>query len=272
MCGHYNNLLSYPNIEILSFKEGLALKRLNENNPLPLYHQLKKILSEKILNHEWEPETQIPTEEQLVEEYGVSRSTVRTAVLDLMRSGTVYRKRGKGTFVSPSKATSDFIHQIFFSKEYERDDVHVNFRILMLAAEVWISEILGLETGEQIFEFIRIRYFRNEKSGIEKIYIPVKKCPGLIENPPEGKFSEWLQRTYGFQLSVKEKIIEATVFDKEESLILEVEKGAPALLYSRLRSDQNGNLVYYTKTLLRGDRFRINIPTSCMGNLIDGKI
>lgn len=263
--------MSYPNTEIFSFKEGLVLKGLNENNPLPLYHQLKKILSEKILNHEWEPETQIPTEQQLVEEYRVSRSTVRTAVLDLMRSGMVFRKRGKGTFVSPSKATSDSIHQIFFSKEYERDDVHVNFRILVLTAEVWISEILGLGTGEKIFEFIRVRYFRNQKSGIEKIYIPVKRCPDLAQNPPEGKFSEWLQQTYGFQLSVKEKIIEATVFDKEESLILEVEKGAPALLYTRIRADQHGLPVYYTKTLLRGDRFRINIPTSCTGNLIDGK-
>lgn len=244
---------------------------LNENDPLPLYHQLKKILSKKIMNHEWEPETQIPTEQELVKEYGVSRSTVRMAVLDLMRSGMVFRKRGKGTFVSPSKATSDLINQIFFSKEYERDDVHMNFRVSTLKAEVWISEILGIMKGEHIFEFIRIRYFRNEKSGIEKIYIPVKICPDLVNDPPKRKFSEWLQRTYGFRLFEDEKIIEATVFDTEESLILEVVQGAPALLYSRLIADQNKSPIYYTKTLLRGDRFRINIPTTCTGNLINGK-
>ena len=254
-----------------SAREAPILNGLNENDPLPLYHQLKKILSEKILNKEWGPEMQIPTEGQLVEEYGVSRSTVRSAVLDLMRSGVLYRKRGKGTFVSPSKVSSEGIPNLFFSREYEADDFHKNIGISNFPAGRWIAEILGIHPGENIFEFLRVRYFRNEMAAIEKIFIPVKFCPDLPRNLPAGKFSDWLLRNHGMNLKVKEKIIEATIFDKEESRILGVKHGSPALLYIRVKIDSLGSPVYLSKTLLRGDRFRIRIPTAFEGVFINRK-
>lgn len=248
------------------------MSRLNENDPMPLYHQLKKILSEKILNGEWGPETQIPTEEQLVSEYEVSRSTVRSAVLDLMRSGVLYRKRGRGTFVAPSKVDSETLGNFYFSKEFDADDTHKNIFLTRNPAARWLSEKLELENpNEEIFEFVRLRYFRTELAGIEKIYIPVKYCPDLQQNPPIRKFSNWLENAHSITLQAKEKTIEATIFDKEESRMLNVENGSAALLYIRLNGDQNGNLISFAKTILRGDMFRLIIPLSVEGWFIGSK-
>ena len=66
---------------------------------IPLYHQLKEIFIEKIINGEWRPEENIPNELDLCEQYGVSRGPVRQALDQLVREGLLSRKQGKGTWV-----------------------------------------------------------------------------------------------------------------------------------------------------------------------------
>ena len=51
----------------------------------------------------YEVDTKIPSENQLAAEYGVSRQTVRKAILSLERDGYLYAKHGSGTFVAKRK-------------------------------------------------------------------------------------------------------------------------------------------------------------------------
>ena len=67
---------------------------------IPLYYQLETILRRKILSGDYKPETPLPSEDMLAEEYQVSRITVRQALSSLEQDGLVLRQRGKGTFVS----------------------------------------------------------------------------------------------------------------------------------------------------------------------------
>jgi len=53
--------------------------------------------------------------------------------------------------------------------------------------------------------------------------------------------------------------------------MLNVENGSAALLYIRLNGDQNGNLISFAKTILRGDMFRLIIPLSVEGWFIGSK-
>ena len=67
---------------------------------IPLYYQLETILRRKILSGDYKPDTPLPSEDMLAEEYQVSRITVRQALASLEQDGLVLRQRGKGTFVS----------------------------------------------------------------------------------------------------------------------------------------------------------------------------
>ena len=70
----------------------------------PLYQQLKETLRRQILEGELQPGTLIPSERQLCEQYGVSSTTVRRALQELVRDGLIHRRAGIGTFVSsPSR-------------------------------------------------------------------------------------------------------------------------------------------------------------------------
>ncbi|WP_239161431.1 GntR family transcriptional regulator [Acrocarpospora phusangensis] len=73
---------------------------------LPKSDQIANIIRERIADGTYRPDEAVPSQFQLVEEFGVARGTARKAVVKLMESGDVYTVRGLGTFVSPPKQPS----------------------------------------------------------------------------------------------------------------------------------------------------------------------
>jgi GntR family transcriptional regulator len=93
---------------------GRLLMRVDRNDHLPLYIQLKNIIEEKIKEEDLNPGDIIPSEKELQQEFGVSRITVRQAIKELENEGLVKKKQGKGTFVSFPKLSHELpvIYQI----------------------------------------------------------------------------------------------------------------------------------------------------------------
>lgn len=67
----------------------------------PLYQQLRQQLHARIRRGEFGPGDMLPSENQLCEEYGVSVTTARRALLELVKEGVVRRRMGVGTMVAP---------------------------------------------------------------------------------------------------------------------------------------------------------------------------
>src|SRR5436309_3505643 len=76
---------------------------LDKDLPVPLYHQLKTVLLERLRSGHWQPNDQLPTEDELGTQFGVSKATVRQALRDLAQAGLVRREQGRGTFVADSR-------------------------------------------------------------------------------------------------------------------------------------------------------------------------
>ncbi|CAL9446579.1 HTH-type transcriptional repressor NagR [Streptomyces sp. enrichment culture] len=72
---------------------------LDLDGPEPLYEQIAQILAARIADGTYLPRRRIPSEAQIVEEFGVSRPTARAAVQLLVERGLVHTVRGKGSFV-----------------------------------------------------------------------------------------------------------------------------------------------------------------------------
>ena len=80
--------------------------------PTPLYFQLKQILNQAIESGELQIGRAIPTEMELMDRYGLSRATVRQAVLQLVNEG--YLRRTKGTGVSARLGGSNGTRLLLF--------------------------------------------------------------------------------------------------------------------------------------------------------------
>lgn len=74
----------------------------------PLAATLTTLLEEGIRDGRWPKGTKLPTEADLLAQYGVSRTVVREAVSRLQAAGKVVTRHGIGTFVLDSASTETF--------------------------------------------------------------------------------------------------------------------------------------------------------------------
>ena len=84
--------------------EGRTIAR---QSPIPYHHQLFEILRDAIRGGIWPPGAMIPSEAQLAETYGISRTVIRSAVQRLAVDRLVERIKGKGTVVGVSEIDRD---------------------------------------------------------------------------------------------------------------------------------------------------------------------
>ena len=73
----------------------------------PLYKQIYEQLLSDIQNGKYPPGSQLPTEKELAQAYGVSRITSKRALTQLAEEGLVDRIRGRGSFVHVSEGESE---------------------------------------------------------------------------------------------------------------------------------------------------------------------
>lgn len=74
---------------------------IDHSQPIPLYFQLKTYLLEEIISGAYGPEDRLPTEHELCERFGVSRTPVTRALTELADEGVIIRYRRRGSFVNP---------------------------------------------------------------------------------------------------------------------------------------------------------------------------
>lgn len=77
-----------------------TLNRRGDAGPVPLYHRVYLILREGILTGSYAKGAVMPTEETLCTQFGVSRTTMQTAMARLVAEGLIVRQQGRGTFVA----------------------------------------------------------------------------------------------------------------------------------------------------------------------------
>src|SRR5215469_10819653 len=90
------------------------------SNPhLPLYAQVEQVIIDRIANGSWPAGSRLPSEDSLVQQYAVSRTTIRGAIQSLVQRGLVEIRRGKGTFVTAPKITQELTELTGFVEDMQ---------------------------------------------------------------------------------------------------------------------------------------------------------
>jgi GntR family transcriptional regulator len=221
------------------------------------------------------PGDAIPSERQLSVDLGVSRLTVRAALDDLVREGYLVRRRGAGTFVNEPKVAKGLTIASFSDDMRERGmkPASRTLDLAVVPAGARLGRILHVSPSEPVAVVKRLRLADGEPMAIELLHVRQSLVPGLTaDDLEENSFYDLLAARYAIEIVGGTQTVEPTVTNEEESDALGVPLHSPALLFERVTRSQQGDILEFTSSTYRGDRYRLvselgagGVPAQPMG-------
>ncbi len=204
--------------------------------------------------------TRIPSERDLCEMWGISRSTLRQAVDILVGWGVLYRVRGSGVFVSVPKISRNMVGVDSMIGELRQQGRVLAKKIVssrIIEATKQISKKLQIPLGQKVYEYIRIRSVDYTPALLETTYIDCQRYPDFdkryTENTPMG---DLFKNIYHKKQSSGKEHISVTYASENEAHLLEVTPDSPLFFTSGVVKDEQNIPITYYKQLIRSDLFK----------------
>lgn len=220
------------------------------------YLQISRDISQRIISGAYVPGSQLPTENELGQHFGVNRHTVRDALKELKKDGLVYSIRGKGNFVSEYKV----IYQLSDKVQFSRNILAANLNpgsILLDAERVVDGDLaakLELASDAPLLRLNILRKINELPFSLSTSYLPQARFPDLPDHLL-GSFSLYavLKDHYQIEPQRRQSLIETRLPDVEEMHRLHISPRQPLLVISSLACDREVLPVEYVITRARGD-------------------
>lgn len=243
---------------------GIAFK-----DHLTFYRQVRDDLTRRIDAGEF-ASGQLPPELELADSYGVSRTTVRQAILDLVRDGLLTRQRGRGTFVLPRVLVSDAQSLLSFGDEMKQHGVNTSARLISaseIAADAEVAHELHIHEGDRVFEIVRLGYGNGMPLVLRGLQFPAAVAPDLLKQPLQDEpIYTMLRERYNVVAAGSYQHFAAAAADEYVAKHLKIPKGAPVLSWRGIRVDVDKRPIARTWAYYRGDRFEFSVK---QGNVAD---
>lgn len=229
----------------------------------PLYDQLVDILMEKI-DHEYRPGDLLPSERELSERYGLSRTTVRLALSELEQLGLVVRKHGRGTFVMDRSNSLTNLMQTYSFTDQMRAMGRVPETTILEFAEIDadknLAEKMGILPGDRLFKLKRLRSADGTPMMVEQTFLPVRKFLALKRNLLESMpLYNIIEQVYSEKIRFAEEEFYASVARPSDAHILDIAESAPVLDLERVTYNTSNEVIEYTLSVARADQFKYRV-------------
>lgn len=203
---------------------------------VPRYFLVQSSVLNRIEKGEWGPGDMIPTEKELANAFGVSIGTVKTALLNLVNTGLLFRVQGKGTFVSGSMIGRDKIRLYHFVSDFENDDtpLKVQFQnIKCIKGFQPAGRYLKIKPDIELFQIDRVFTLKTKPVVFSVSFLPCNLFRNIDKFPRElfeGKpLYQLFEDVYKLPTVRYKEMFTVTCATKGISASLEVSEGSPLL-------------------------------------------
>lgn len=241
--------------------------------PTPLWEQVRADLVRRVRDGEFRDA--FPGELALVDEYAVSRHTVREALRRLREAGLVSGDRGRTSrLTGPAEIDQAMgtLYSLFSAVEAAGQTQRSIVRQRDIRADAAVAEKLGLEATTPLFYLERVRLASDRPLALDRVWMPADAAAPLLEvDFTETALYEQLRALCGITLTGGTEYLRAVVPTRSELNLLEMPANIAALAIERL-GFQGGRPLEWRHTLVRGDRFAVSAEfTRPEGSRLSGR-
>lgn len=226
------------------------------------YLKLTEMLTELIGNGTYEEGSRLPSERELCQDYGLSRTTVRQALQELAQRGYITSIQGKGTFVSKPPIKQELLTIYSFDDDMRRLGKNPQTEVLDflgLAANEKLAGLFDIPAGAPVYRIIRLRAADGEPMLLETNYLPAYRFEGLSEDMIQGQsLYNLLINRFNLKLTRAEESFAPVLLRSMESKLLHTETNALGMMVERT-SFEGDKAVEYSKSVSPGDKFKYHV-------------
>lgn len=240
------------------------MRLINKNSPIPYYRQLVDLLRHEIsVNQPGKSGVlALPSENELAEQHGITRTTVRHALEVLEREGKIYRVKGKGAFAVKHRIEPQLMRLVSTTELMEQRGLPLTtwfISLIQIKATAHIASTL--ETGPEglVYELKRLHVVDEVPLSIQTAYLPVRLCPRLEDNDLTDSLYRLLEARYGLRLWAGQETLRARAATPSEARLLQVRPGTPVMYTERVSYASTGVPVEYLEAVWRGDRYDFKV-------------
>ena len=236
----------------------LSKKALSKNEKPAKYTVIKQHICQNIESGKWPQHYKIPSENELTQQFDVSRMTARRALQDLTEQGILVRAQGSGTFVATFKSQSSLLEIRNISDEIsERGHKHHAKQLMLksIAVTEEITILLNLKNNEHVF-LSQILHFENDQPiQLEQRYVNAALVPEyLLQDFTTTTPHEYLSAVAPLTEATHE--IEAVLAEDDICQLLDIGKGEPCLQVKR-RTWSSKGVVSLAILTAPGNKYRL---------------
>ncbi len=230
--------------------------------PTPLYHQIFRILRNRIYSGEYALGSFLPGEQDIATFFGVSRITAKRALDDIAAAGLAVREQGRGTRVCiqpRSIAVRGSVHGLVHSLHAKGNSTVRLIAFDYVAAPAAVAEALGLAEGAEVQRAIRVWYGESGPFNHLTTFVPasIGRCWTKADLSQRTLVS--LLESSGVRITRAEEEITATLADDTTGSALQIGAGSALLMITRTLLDAEDRAVEYLIALYPPDRYRYTV-------------
>ncbi|MEJ5021437.1 GntR family transcriptional regulator [Ochrobactrum vermis] len=223
----------------------------------PLYARVETSLADDISSGLLPTGSQLPPEERLIERFGVSRTTVRKAVENMVARGLVEIRRGKGTFVAQPKVTQKLTELTGFVEDMQALGRAATAQLLdkeIVSADADVAKQLALPFGTLVMRIRRVRLADGVAMSLDETYLPREIGEKIVTHDLDVEpIFTLLEDRYDLPLIEAEYRLEAISAAPDVAAALAVEPGSAVFLIERTSYTEGHRAIDYEKLHYRGD-------------------
>ena len=240
----------------------LPSRVVDRSSPLPLWAQVLGDLTRRLDTGEFDE--RFPTDQELVEAYGVSRQTVREAVRRLSDQGRLERERGRGTHVRKLEFehTPGTLDGLFHQVEAQGGVQTSLVRERRILKDAEIALRLRLPARAELIHIERLRLADGEPLALDRSWLPARVARPLLDASltHAGLYDE-LARVCGVRVTGGSERVRPVVPGAADRRALGLASGIAAFAIERL-VDSDDVPVEWRQSLVRGDRYSLILELS----------
>lgn len=236
-----------------------------DNRLIPLYYQVEHVIRQRIMNGEYAPGAQIPSENELSREMGVSRVTVREALRGLVRENMLVKVQGKGSFVAqhpspglPTMKFTGFLEELY--DQVQKVSVR-DVDISRIPVTDDLRKLLILDQAEsELVRIKRLRYVNDTPYAFTINFLPMEIGNQIQEKDLyRAPLLRILQEQLKIPITRAHETVEATAADPEIAAKLDIPLLSPVMHVKRVMYTERDRPLELVESYYRADRYQYSV-------------